>query len=175
LRLVKRQKPGLDGRAERYVFVVRVQVREGRLNQGDRIDVIYGDTSKGSRGMQGGVITTGPEPIYLVAPPASSIVEACDEIGTAVAREPWLERHPATVLAAPTRHDGRWVLADDSGALPLLATPRSLATVLAATDGEPATITVEWTPHGVIPLTVHLADRALDVGPVADPSFVGVA
>jgi hypothetical protein len=114
-----------------------------------------------------------PEP--LVAPPASSIVEACDEIGTAVAREPWLERHPATVLAAPTRHDGRWVLADDSGALPLLATPRSLATVLAATDGEPATITVEWTPHGVIPLTVHLADRALDVGPVADPSFVGVA
>ena len=114
-----------------------------------------------------------PEP--LVAPPASSIVEACDEIGTAVAHEPWLERHPATVLAAPTRHGGRWVLTDDSGALPMLATPRALATVLAATGGEPATITVEWTPHGVVPLTVHTADRALDVGPVADPSFVGVA
>ena len=104
-----------------------------------------------------------------------SIVEACDEIGTAVAREPWLERHPATVLAAPTRHAGRWVLTDDSGALPLLATPHALATVLAATAGEPATLTVEWTPHGVIPLTIHSTDRALDVGPVADPSFVGVA
>jgi hypothetical protein len=114
-----------------------------------------------------------PEP--LVAPAASTIVEACDEIGTAVAAEPWLERHPATVRAAPTRHDGRWVLTDDSGSLPLLATPRALATVLAATGGEPAVLTVEWTPHGVIPLTVHTADRALDVGPVADPSFVGVA
>jgi hypothetical protein len=114
-----------------------------------------------------------PEP--LVAPPASSIVGACDEIGIAVAHEPWLERHPATVLAAPTRHGGRWVLTDDSGTLPLLASPRALATLLAATGGEPASLTVEWTPHGVIPLTVHAADRALDVGPVADPSFVGVA
>ncbi len=96
-------------------------------------------------------------------------------IGGAVALEPWLERYPATVLAAPTRHGGRWVLTDDTGSLPLVATPRALATVLAATGGEPATLTVEWTPHGVIPLTVHAADRALDVGPVADPSFVEVA
>ena len=42
------------------------------------------------------------EPEPLVAPPASTIVEACDEIGGAVALEPWLERYPATVLAAPT-------------------------------------------------------------------------
>ena len=82
---------------------------------------------------------------------------------------------PRPVLAAPTRHGGRWVLTDDTGSLPLVATPRALATVLAATGGEPATLTVEWTPHGVIPLTVHAADRALDVGPVADPSFVEVA
>ncbi len=115
------------------------------------------------------------DPQPLVVPPASSIVEACDEIGGAVALEPWLERYPATVLAAPTRHGGRWVLTDDTGTLPLVATPRALATVLAATGGEPATLTVEWTPHGVIPLTVHAADRALDVGPVADPSFVEVA
>jgi hypothetical protein len=114
-----------------------------------------------------------PEP--LVAPPASSIADACDEIGGAVALEPWLERHPATVLAAATRDGGRWVLTDDTGTLPLVATAGPLATMLAATGGEPAALTVEWTPHGVIPLTVHTADRALDVGPVADPSFVGVA
>ncbi|HEX4983943.1 MAG TPA: SWIM zinc finger family protein [Ilumatobacteraceae bacterium] len=114
-----------------------------------------------------------PEP--LVTPPASSIIEACDEIGGAIALEPWLERHPATVLAAMTRGSGRWMLTDDAGHLPLVASPRALATVLAATGGELATLTVEWTPHGVIPLTVHAADRALDVGPVADPSFVEVA
>ena len=73
------------------------------------------------------------------------------------------------------RHGGRWVLTDDTGTLPLIATPRALATVLAATGGQPAPLTIEWTPHGVIPLTVHAADRVLDVGPVADPSFVEVA
>jgi hypothetical protein len=114
-----------------------------------------------------------PEP--LVEPPASSVVGACDEIGRAVAAEPWLERFPATVLAAPTREGGRWVLTDDTGSLPLLATPRALGTVLAATGGAPAALTIEWTPHGVIPLTVHAADRALDVGPVADSSFVAAA
>jgi hypothetical protein len=108
-------------------------------------------------------------------PPAASIVDACDDIGGAVALEPWLERYPASVLAAPTRHGGRWVLTDDTGTLPLIATPRALATVLAATGGQPAPLTIEWTPHGVIPLTVHAADRVLDVGPVADPSFVEVA
>ena len=63
--LVKRQKRGLDGRAERYVYVVRVEVEEGRLIQGDRIEVIYGDTSQGSRGMQAGVISTGAEPVFM--------------------------------------------------------------------------------------------------------------
>ncbi len=114
-----------------------------------------------------------PEP--LVAPPGASIVAACDAIGSAVALEPWLERYPATVYAAPARAGGRWVLTDDTGTLPLVATPGALATVLAASSGQLATLTVEWTPHGVIPLTVHAADRALDVGPIADASFVGVA
>ncbi len=47
--------------------------------------------------------------------------------------------------------------------------------VLAASEGEPVTLTVEWTPQGVVPLTLHLADRAIDVGPRADLSFVGAA
>jgi hypothetical protein len=36
-------------------------------------------------------------------------------------------------------------------------------------------VTIEWTPWGVQPLTVHLADRTLDIGPRADPTFVGAA
>ena len=63
--LVKGFRQGLDGRAERYVFVVRVEVLEGRIQSGDRIEVIYGDTSQGSRGMLAGVISTGPEPVLV--------------------------------------------------------------------------------------------------------------
>jgi hypothetical protein len=47
--------------------------------------------------------------------------------------------------------------------------------VLAASAGDPIDVTIEWTTDGAVPLTVHLADRALDVGPRADPSFVSAA
>ncbi len=47
--------------------------------------------------------------------------------------------------------------------------------LLAASAGRPVTVTVEWTIDGAVPLTVHLADRALDIGPRADLSFVSAA
>jgi hypothetical protein len=71
--------------------------------------------------------------------------------------------------------DRRWLLGDDSGSLPMIARPVARGVVLAASDGAPVTLTAEWTPHGLLPLTIHLADRAIDVGPRADPSFVGAA
>ena len=61
--LVKSSRPGLDGRMERYVFVVRVTVAEGELNAGDAIRVAYGDTRDGSRGMRAAIVSTRPEPI----------------------------------------------------------------------------------------------------------------
>jgi hypothetical protein len=67
-----------------------------------------------------------------------------------------------------------WVLTDDTGSLPLLG-GRSMATLLAVSGGEPVEVTVEWTPHGVVPLTIHLADRSIDIGPRADDSFVSAA
>ena len=63
--LVKSGRPGLDGRSERYVFVVRVTVSKGTLRAGDEISVIYGDTSQGSRGMTAGIVSTRPEPVLL--------------------------------------------------------------------------------------------------------------
>jgi hypothetical protein len=104
-----------------------------------------------------------------------TLADACTEVGDRVAVEPWIERMAVTVTAAPTFAGGRWVLTDATGALPLLAGPIALGTVLAAGDGAPVTTTVEWTPRGLVPLTVHLADRVLDVGPRADPTFVGAA
>lgn len=70
--LVKDARPSLDGRSERYVFVVRVRVAHGRLDPGDTLSVVYGDTSAGSRGMRAAVISTAPEPILVAVDAAGS-------------------------------------------------------------------------------------------------------
>jgi hypothetical protein len=114
-----------------------------------------------------------PLPIHRVDAP--TVVDACDAVGARVAAEPWIERLAITVRAAPTVQQGRWVLADHTGALPLLGTPTALGALLASGDGAPVVATVEWTPRGLVPLTVHLPDRTLDIGPRADPTFVGAA
>ncbi len=63
--LIKHEKDSLDGRRERYVFVVRVVVEQGQLDAGDVISVLYGDTAHGSRGYRAGSITTGPLPVLV--------------------------------------------------------------------------------------------------------------
>jgi hypothetical protein len=109
------------------------------------------------------------------APPVGTVAEACAAVGTVLAAEPWVDRVPATVLATPTTADGRWVLTDHTGALALVHDAPGLAALLAASAGREVPVTVEWTVDGVVPLTVHLPDRALDVGPRADTSFVSAA
>ena len=47
--------------------------------------------------------------------------------------------------------------------------------LLALSGGRPVDLTLEWTPHGVVPLAVHLPQRSVDIGPRADISFVGAA
>lgn len=114
-------------------------------------------------------------------PPGQTIAQACDEIGRMLVAEPWLDRLPSSVTAAIGRTANGWCLTDDSGSLPLLdvdgRTRRSgddpLAALLASSAGSPIDLTIEWTPHGVVPLAIHLHDRAVDIGPRADASFVG--
>jgi hypothetical protein len=108
-------------------------------------------------------------------PTGVSVAEACTQVGQALACEPWLERYPVCVVAAPSRVAGRWLLTDATGSLPLADGATGVATLLACSGGRPITVTAEWTSGGLVPLTAHLADRAVDIGPVADPSFVGVA
>jgi hypothetical protein len=104
---------------------------------------------------------------------AVGVAAACAEVGRALAREPWLDRHPLCVLAAPARLGDRWVLADGDGSLPLADGAPGVAALLSCSEGRAVPVTAEWTPLGVVPLTVHLADRSIDIGPVADESFVG--
>ena len=114
------------------------------------------------------------EPVDPVRPPAVDVAAACDEIGSILVGEPWLDRVPATVRGAVTQLGSGWALTDDTGSLPLSG-GRSMATLLAISGGEPVDVTVEWTPRGVVPLTIHLPDRSTDIGPRADDSFVSAA
>ena len=96
----------------------------------------------------------------------------------------WAGRSPPSRGSSATRSvssplrlpvAGRWLLTEATGSLPLVDGAGGVGTLLACSAGRPVTVTAEWTAAGVVPLTVHLADRAVDIGPVADPSFVGIA
>ena len=63
--LVKHEKVSLDGRSERYVFVVRVVVEDGKLEAGDEIRVVYGAGGRRNRGYRAGAVSTGPLPVLL--------------------------------------------------------------------------------------------------------------
>ncbi|MFK8022652.1 MAG: SWIM zinc finger domain-containing protein [Ilumatobacter sp.] len=118
-------------------------------------------------------------------PPALTVDEGCGEVGTMLIAEPWLDRVPTTMRASPARRHGRWMLVDHTGSVPLAISERSappgrgdgggLAVLLALSGGDARDITCEWTPHGFVPLAVHLDDRSIDIGPRADASFVGSA
>jgi len=115
------------------------------------------------------------EPTQPARPPAVDIVSACDEIGKLLAAEPWLDRVPFTATASIAVDGSTFLLTDVGGTLPLIAAGRPLATLLAVASGEPVDVTCEWTPHGVVPLTVHLDDRSIDIGPRAADNFVSAA
>jgi hypothetical protein len=119
--------------------------------------------------------TRHDDPTGPVRSTAVDVVSACDEVGRMLTNEPWLDRVPFTVDASIAVDGTRFALTDDGGALPLIAGGRSLATLLAVAGGGSVEVTCEWTPHGVVPLTVHLADRSIDIGPRADDSFVSAA
>ncbi len=63
--LIKHAKVSLDGRTERYVFVVRALLENGELKEGDTISVIYGDRTGGSAGYRAAAISTTPLPVLI--------------------------------------------------------------------------------------------------------------
>ena len=119
-------------------------------------------------------------PVEPVSPPSHTIAEGCDEVGAMLVTEPWLDRLPVTIRARLAKSGGVWALADATGSLPVLdAGTRQfdvgLAMLLAVSEGREVDLTVEWTPLGVVPLSIHLPDRTVDIGPRANASFVSAA
>ncbi|QFG20570.1 SWIM zinc finger family protein [Actinomadura sp. WMMB 499] len=97
------------------------------------------------------------------APPGGGVREFLDEHAAAVARDPWLDRYPATLTGVRLARDAAGALfAVDAagGALPL----RGPApwTLLAVAGGEPVVLAGEWTPRGLRPLAVwHESEGAV--------------
>lgn len=89
------------------------------------------------------------------APRGGGVAEALAEVGRQVAAEPWIERVPVCLRAAPVPHgDGRWSLVDDDGAVAIVPGFARLAELVASSGGAPVTVVGEWSPDGVLPLTV---------------------
>ena len=64
--LVKTVKPSnMSHRMGYYVFIVRVVVLKGEVEKGETLSVIYGDQSRGSKGMRAAIITGRLEPILV--------------------------------------------------------------------------------------------------------------
>ena len=112
--------------------------------------------------------------VATTPPRLGTVRQACDAVGAALAIEPWIERYPLALVAAPTLAAGArgWVLTDATGSLPLVPDAAGLGTLIACSGGAPLALACEWTPAGLVPLTAHLPDRAIDLGPVAEASFV---
>ncbi|MEO6124037.1 MAG: SWIM zinc finger family protein [Ilumatobacteraceae bacterium] len=95
-------------------------------------------------------------------PPVTTIAAAMQAAGWALAGEPWLERYPLCIVATPAPlGNGRWVLADDTGSVPIVSGFSRTAEIVAVSGGSPITLVGEWSAEGVLPLTLFAAGQAV--------------
>lgn len=98
------------------------------------------------------------EPFPAPSPSPHSVDAAVAAAGWAMAAEPWLERYPVLVRVVPLPEgNGRWVLADHTGAMPIVPGFWRLAELVAMSGGSPITVMGELGADGVLPLTVWSA------------------
>lgn len=92
-------------------------------------------------------------------PVAHPIVDARRAFAAVLALDPWIRQWPCVLQATPVRGARGWLLVDAAGA----AVPVRLEGVdpwllTAAAGGRPSPVMVEWTPDGVIPVSVRSLD-----------------
>ncbi len=98
------------------------------------------------------------EPRPAAAPTPDTVADAVAAAGWALAAEPWLERYPTLTRVVPMpRGNGRWVLADRTGAMPIVPGFWRLAELVAMSGGTPITVMGELGADGVQPLTVWVS------------------
>jgi hypothetical protein len=106
------------------------------------------------------------EPVPAAVPVPDQVTDAVAAAGWATAAEPWLERFPVVVAAAPLPlGNGRWVLADATGAVPVVPGFARMAELVAIAAGEPVTVMGEWSADGLLPLSAWSAGVAVGLAP----------
>jgi len=102
-----------------------------------------------------------PEPAPAPAP-AGDAAALVATWAAALAQDPWLSTWPALVSGTVTLTADRWHLVDHTGtALPLLNEDVNLWSLLAVSAGTPVAVAGEWTPDGLLPLTVWHHNQAV--------------
>jgi hypothetical protein len=108
-----------------------------------------------------GMRRAAPEPAPAPAP-AGDAAALLATWAAALAQDPWLSTWPALVSGTVTLTADRWHLVDHTGtALPLLNEDVNLWSLLAVSAGAPVTVAGEWTPDGLLPLTVWHHNQAV--------------
>jgi hypothetical protein len=108
-----------------------------------------------------GMRRAAPEPAPAPAP-AGDAAALLATWAAALAQDPWLSTWPALVSGTVTLTADRWHLVDPTGtALPLLSEGVNLWSLLAVSAGTPVTVAGEWTPDGLLPLTVWHRNQAV--------------
>jgi hypothetical protein len=94
-------------------------------------------------------------------PPGGTVTALLADYAAALAADPWLDTWPAVLagagLARAPRRAGRdgWLLVDrDGDAVPLHPDAGQPWRLAALSGGGPMTVAGEWTPQGLLPLTV---------------------
>jgi hypothetical protein len=103
------------------------------------------------------------DPVPTTAGPASTtIADGLLAAGWALAAEPWLERYPLCVMAVPAPiGNGRWVLTDATGSIPVAAGFAKMAEIVAVSGGRPIRLMGEWSADGLLPLTLFGHGQAI--------------
>jgi hypothetical protein len=106
-----------------------------------------------------GRVHAAPAPLEA-APRGASVADGLAEAGRRIARELWLERVPVLIDVVPVPcGNGRWLLADNSGSVPIVPGFRRLGELVAVSGGASVTVMGEYSADGVLPLTVCFGKR----------------
>ena len=89
---------------------------------------------------------------------AVSVESGIDQVARALGADPWLDQYPLLLRGAlvPGRDGSPWCVMSEGEALPLVhaASQAEPWHLYAATGGQECDVAVEWTPRGVVPLSV---------------------
>ena len=94
-------------------------------------------------------------------PAADDIAGLLSAWSAGLEKDPWLTEWPALVTGVPVPGEPGWQLADRAGLVVPLLGQESRWPLLAVSGGQPVSLAGEWTPAGLIPLTVWHEDQAV--------------